>query len=70
MLPMHELTEDNLKQFLEMCTESYATTNPYLVQKIQTLEEFEKKTKDIVLEIMEGSRRVNEMNNTKWSSTM
>lgn len=38
--PMFELTEADLKEFLDMCTDSYIETNPYLILKIQTPEEF------------------------------
>lgn len=38
--PMIELTEADLKEFLDMCTDSYASTNPSLIYNIQTSEEF------------------------------
>lgn len=42
--PMIELTEVDLKEFLDMCTDSYAATNPYLIYNIQTPEEFRVET--------------------------
>ena len=48
-------TLKDLQEFLDMCTDSYAATNPFILLKIQTAEEFREETDHLARKFVEAA---------------
>lgn len=52
-------TLKDLQEFLDMCTDSYAATNPFILLKIQTAGEFREETEHLARTFVEAANFVN-----------